>query len=195
MKKFDKNKSSKTNKDFNDPTSEEFKPKVNWFDRIPYAVKALVLKYWFFGMIYFFFVMGIPNLDMTSETVIVGVALGILNDLVIYKILELFDSYKNESQYYKFFRSKKVYSIFINTVYGFIVGGLSMIFSFVFRYWIQNGTSLEVFDTIKWLFAEPFTFALLALFVDAIFIGIKDLCVYLYRKHISKKEENENYEI
>ena len=44
--------------------------KVSFFDRIPYWVKAIIIKYWMFGATYFFINMGLGNLignNMSAE--------------------------------------------------------------------------------------------------------------------------------
>lgn len=163
---------------------DDFKPKVNWFDKIPYWIKAIFIKYWFFGALYFFFVIGIPNLSSDAYVIIYGVALGVINDIIIYKILEMLESYKKESRYFVFFRSKKLYSLFINLVYGFVIGAISMIVSFYLRGLI---TSLTPDGSVTWYFAMPLSFGLLALAIDGVFIGLKDLIVYLYRRFTNKE--------
>ena len=39
------------------------KYKVHWYHRIPYPVRALLIKYWFFGLNYFLFQMGLGSID------------------------------------------------------------------------------------------------------------------------------------
>jgi len=191
MKKKDKekninnelnNENIENNKDTD--KQENFKPKISWFDRIPYFLKALFIKYWFFCALYFFFVMGIPNLNFYAYMIIMGVAVGLLNDLVIYKLLDLLDDYSHQLRYYVFFRSKKFYSVFINSAYGLVLGSLSYLLASVLRVAIE--TYITGGEVTSW-FAEPFSFGLLAFVIDAIFIGFKNLCVYLYGK-IFRKE-------
>jgi hypothetical protein len=70
--------------------------KVSWFDKIPYWVKAVFVKYWFFGAIYFFFVMGITSFvgnayEVVWRTVTVCLAIGFMNDLLINHILSFME--------------------------------------------------------------------------------------------------------
>ncbi len=160
--------------------------KVSWFTRIPYFFKPILLKYWCFGMCYFFIEMGLGNISgLTSWylTIIDGVFMGIVNDLVVYKILDLWDTEKHESRPYIFFRSTRFYSLFINVFYGLawaiITKLLCSTFSLLIATYIVKGT---------WWFREPFSFALVGLAVDAVLIGIKNLCFLGYKKLFHKEE-------
>lgn len=175
----------------NDRKAEEVKENrknayhVSWFDKIPYWIKAVLLKYWSCGMVYFFFVMGLGVYFMNTTydpylvMLIVGVAMGFINDFVIYNILVAMDTDKNESRFYMMFKSKKVYSLLINIPYGIV---------WAFVTGIICALLVTVIPANEFgLFREPLTYGVIGLAVDAIFVFIKDVAVYYCRK-ITHKE-------
>ena len=62
---------------------------------VPYPVKALLIKYWFFGLNYFLFQRGLGSLfaQLTDKNslylrIISSFALGVFNDFLVYPILD-----------------------------------------------------------------------------------------------------------
>lgn len=161
-----------------------------WYHHIPYWVKALFIKYWFFGLNYFLFQIGLGYLikDMTAYNSMVlmliqGVAQGIINDIFIYNILETVEDFPGESFWWVIFKKHKLYSLFINVAYGMVWGYLS---------WRSNG--LLASNIIKawpqsWFFQEPFSWAVIAFIIDGAFILIKDAIYHLVTK--GKKPETD----
>lgn len=170
----------------NENQEKTHKPKVSFFKKIPYSVKAILIKYWFYGLYYYFIIMGIGSLfpDLTSSNTITLVvifcfAAGLSNDLLLDTILDVIENIPGESQKFVFFKKKKsVLSTIINVVYGFIWGFISLYIPSLY---------VELNESISWLGREPFTFALIALAVDMIFVGLKDLIVYLVKRFILKR--------
>lgn len=169
------------------------KYKVHWYHRIPYPVRALLIKYWFFGLNYFLFQMGLGSIDFfrasTTNTFAVstlllvfvsGFALGVFNDIFVYNILDVIEDVPGSKEPYVFFKSKKVYSLFINVFYGLVVGFLSMYLCGLLSQLVDP--ALESF----W-FREPLTAALVMFIVDGAFIGLKNLAVMIFR-HFRPKE-------
>ncbi len=153
--------------------------KVHWYNKIPYPVKSLFIKYWFFGLIYFLFMNGLGSLEIfRSETnfssmtfvliIITGLAIGVFNDLLVYNILDVIEDFPGQKDDYVIFKSRKIYSLFINIVYGVAVGFLGIFISGKFSELIDPTYS-------TFWFREPFTAALVLFVVDGIFIFIKDL--------------------
>ncbi len=153
--------------------------KVHWYNKIPYPVKSLFIKYWFFGLIYFLFMNGLGSLEIfRSETnfssmtfvliIITGLAIGVFNDLLVYNILDVIEDFPGQKDDYVIFKSRKIYSLFINIVYGVAVGFLGIFISGKFSELIDPTYS-------TFWFREPFTAGLMLFVVDGIFILIKDL--------------------
>jgi hypothetical protein len=153
--------------------------KISWFDKIPFWVKAVFVKYWAIGAIYFFFVMGLTawmnvNYNPLVQMLVVGLAQGFMNDFITYNILDALESSRREAHYWWIFKNAKFYSLVINLVYalawsygtGFLCAYLSEI------------TPYNAFGVWK----EPLTFAIVGLVIDLVAIGLKDLIVYLVNK-------------
>lgn len=168
------------------------KYQLHWYQKIPYPVRALFIKYWFFGLNYFLFNMGLGALpyfvELKQETFAINTlillfiqsfALGAFNEVFVYNILDVIEDFPGESKRFIFFKSKKLYSLFINIFYGIVSGLTSLILCGVIATAIGNET---------WLFREPFTFALVAFFVDLVFVEGKNLIVRLLKKDHSYDE-------
>lgn len=163
------------------------KYKVHWYNRIPYPVKALFIKYWFFGLVYFLFMNGLGSLEIfRSETLfsvmtlvlilITGLAIGVFNDLLVYNILDVIEDYPGQKEDYVFFKSRKLYSIFINAVYGLVIGFCGIYLSGTLAFLVDPSLSS------LW-FREPFTCGLVLFFVDFVFLLLKYLFVHkIFRK-------------
>ena len=169
------------------------KYQTHWYQKIPYPVRALLIKYWFFGLVYFLFEMGIgaiPYFRNDSSVsilavnsiilmLITGLGLGVFNDLLLYNILDLIEDVPGEKRPYVLFKSKKIYSLFINSIYGVIVGFLSL--------YICGLIAKAISPTSEtYFFREPLTCALIMFIVDYIFLSIKNLIVYIYKKYVKK---------
>ena len=195
MKK--KDYKSEEKKDEKDP-SLEINPyaKQGFLARIPYSVKAIFLKWWFFATGYFFIGWGLSSFlggnDSTAGGVsyIIAIVLalfnGLVTDMMVDNILQLMDTDKKESQWYMMFHNGKLYSLLINLAYAFVV-------SFLMVYTIELiGLLFEINFGNAGPFengVEPILCGIICLIYDLIFIGIKDLIVYLVRKRKKNKEE------
>lgn len=167
------------------------KYRVHWYQKIPYPVRALFIKYWFFGLNYFLFDMGIGSLSFFSQSsttdifayatlilfLISGFALGVFNDIFVYNILDVIEDRPKEKEPFVIFKSTKLYSLFINIVYGIIVVFISR--------WISGSIALaidpELTNVWGW-FREPLTCGLVMFVVDGAFIGIKNMIVLSVKK-------------
>ncbi len=160
--------------------------KVSWFDKIPYWVKAVFVKYWFFGAIYFFFVMGITSFvgnayEVVWRTVTVCLAIGFMNDLLINHILSFMEWKKGEASYWWMFKNKKFYSLLINLAYGGVLGLAAQTVCALIANQINDQNWL-------WVCREPLTFALVALAIDLALIWLKNWIVYLVKRRKSPEE-------
>ena len=91
-----------------------------FFTRLPYWLKAIFIKYWFFGSICFFVLMG-SSLLGEDAALFAGALAGAIFDMVVYNILIMMDSDENESRHYIIYKSKKIWSLFINIAYNTIL--------------------------------------------------------------------------
>ncbi len=104
-----------------------------------------------------------------------GIALGVFNDLFVYNILDVIEDYPGQKKPYVIFKSKKVYSLFINVIFGIVVAFLGR--------WLSGLIALaidpELTNVWGW-FREPLTCGLMMFVVDGALISIKNFIVYLY---------------
>ena len=142
--------------------------------RLPYWIKAIFIKYWFFGSICFFSLMG-TGLIGENAALFAGVLSGCLFEFVVYNILIMMDSDENESRHYIFFKSKKFYSLLINIVYQVVVFFLAMLIC---------SSIVNLYDKpeANWFLQEPFSIGLVLFIIDGIFITIKGLIILLIKK-------------
>jgi hypothetical protein len=184
-----KNLMKDANKDHGEAVKNPYR--ISWFDRIPFPVKAIVIKYWFFGMVYFFFVMGMIFLiDFSDETVeaavqilLVGLAMGFLNDFIVNNILETLETNKHEAHFWWIFKSKKAWSLLINVPYSLLWSYISFLLCASLASWV---TSMGI-DALSWAFREPFSFALIGFLVDGVFVLGKDAILLLVQRLKGKR--------
>ena len=145
--------------------------------RLPYWLKAVFLKYWFFGAIYFFVMMGLAELSGENAAILAGTISGCLFDIVVYNILIMMDSDLNESRHYMIFKSKKIWSIFINIVYQVALFILTMIICSSLL------SLIEKEGQVTYFLREPFSVALVLSLLDATALFIKNIIVFLVNKN------------
>ena len=145
--------------------------------RVPYCIKAIFIKYWFYGVICFFVLMGLGGAGANGENgaIICGLVAGLVFDFIVYGIFKLMDSDKKESKHYMMFKSKRFYSVLINVPYQFVVFILGML--------IMTSIIATYKDPVNnWFLQEPFSQALVLTVIDAVFMLIKNLLVHLFKK-------------
>jgi hypothetical protein len=150
--------------------------KIPWYEKIPFSVKAIVFKYWFIGLDYFLFAMGLTlwmgdNYNPYLQMAILGLAMGFFDDFLLYNINGAMESGDRQAQWYEIYKSRKFLSLLINLVYG-------LAWSFLTSYSAAYLASL----TQNGLFQEAFSWALVGLVVDALLLFFKDLPLYLVRR-------------
>lgn len=171
---------------------KQFDPyKTDFLAKVPVWVKALFVKFWFAGMVCFFFMFGI-GIENEDGILLVGVVLGIVVDVFVNPMLRYMETEKHEYDNYMMFPFpfKAIWTFFANIFYYLIVVvGV-------------NACYLGINELINYIRStpdyipvavEPLLFGMLAFIVDMIFIGIKDGVVALVR-HLkkSKKEKTLN---
>ncbi len=162
---------------------EEEKPlaKQGFLSKVPCFVKALFIKYWFAGACCFFFYWGLGMFvsDQFALILILGIACGISTDLLVNNAFRFIQSSDREYDKWMLFPKKKLWTFFVNLPYA-----LMLVLLVVYTYnninlWIITAKGLPS-ETVV-LGVEPFLFGLFYLIYDLVFIGIKDLIVYVVR--------------
>lgn len=164
----------------------EFDPyKRDKFSRIfPFWLKALFIKFWFFGLVCYFVLMGLGiyitnNLDLF---VVCGLVTGVVVDCFVNPIFRMMESDRKEYNYFMMFPFpfKKIWTFFANLVYYLVVMALVALF-----YELIFG----VLNISTFIGVEPLGFGLACLIVDMALIGIKDLIVFLVKRAVKKSRE------
>lgn len=173
------NAGEKSSKHYDEKEIKKFQ-KSEIFSYIPYWIKALFLKYWFFGAVCFFIGMGIQGINGDIYALVAGLTCGVLTDLVTDNILLMMDSDKKESRYYVIYKDKSIWSFLINLVYGLLLYFSCEYFcAFIVSTYSESGGS--------WFLQEPLSQSLVLIVFDMVCIGIKDLIAYA----ILKKDKRE----
>ncbi len=85
---------------------------------MPSLLKVVLLKFWFAGAVCYFVMWGlgmmISGLDLM---VVLAIALGLVNDLMINHVIRHFEAFPGAGDKYMMFTSKKFWTIFLNIIY------------------------------------------------------------------------------
>lgn len=173
----------------------EFDPyKRDKFSRMfPFWLKALFIKFWFFGLVCYFVLMGLGTLFVGSDGnisvqkswdlyVLCGLVSGVVVDCFVNPIFRMMESDRKEYNYFMMFPFpfKKIWTFFANLVYYLGVMALVALF-----YELIFG----VLNISEFIGVEPLGFGLACLIVDMALIGIKDLIVFLVKRAVKKSVE------
>lgn len=157
---------------------KEFDPyKRDLLSRIPVWIKALFIKWWFFGLICYMVMMGLMNVtNSLDRLVLTGLVTGLVVEILVNPIFRYAQHENEYNPYIMFpFPFKAYWTFFANILYYLLV---------VFCVsWIIALINLMGIDFAT----EPLSFGIFALIVDMAFIGIKDLIVHLVKKSRKKK--------
>lgn len=162
--------------------------KTSFFEKIPFMVKALLLKWWFYGAIFFFILMGLGTVvsNTIDRALICGLVGGLLLDLVYGNLCLLMDDEEEKTNWVMIYKSKKIWSTLINIAFGLAV-------FFLTAYTCSAIISLYPGEKTFWLFQEPISMAIISLAYDEIIVLIKQGIIKLIDniklKRIKKKKE------
>ncbi|MBQ9719897.1 MAG: hypothetical protein IJV64_04300 [Oscillospiraceae bacterium] len=137
-------------------------------------VKMLLIKFWFNGAVCFFFFwgLGIYVQDLLDQLVVIGIAMGVLTDLMVNNILRFYAKTPGENDRWMMFPKKGYASFPLNILYAFVV----LLFVFML-YNLINAAIVGVTgatDSVP-LGVEPVLFGLFYLLIDLMFLGLKNL--------------------
>lgn len=178
-----------------DPANTKRNGKQKQFDpyrndllgRIPTWLKALFIKFWFAGVVCWFIMAGIGLTDFDAM-VITGAVLGIFVDVLVNPLFRYMETDRKEYDVYTMFPFpfKAFWTFFANIVYYVIIVLIVGLFGY-------NGLNsvINIFkgtESVYYVGVEPLLFGVFAVAVDMVFIGIKDLVVFLVKK--ARRKEN-----
>lgn len=168
---------------------KQFDPyKTDFLAKVPTWIKAFFIKFWFSGMVCFFFMFGIGLQDLDA-ILLIGIVLGLVVDVLVNPLLRFMESDRHEYNAYMMFPFpfKAIWTFFANIFYYFFIAvGVN------YCYFAVN----EIVNLIKgtqdlyYLGVEPLMFGAFTVLVDMIFIGIKDGVVALVR-HLKKRKKED----
>jgi hypothetical protein len=150
--------------------------------RIPTWIKAVFVKFWAAGAVCFFITWGLQSYLNNNENLVLlmGVVMGVVTDCLVNTAFIHFQSDAREYDNYMLFPFpfKVFWTFFANIVYSI---GIMFVVSYIYQF------INEAFDVVFGV--EPLLFGVFYTAIDMVFIGIKDLIVYLVRRAKKKKLE------
>ena len=139
---------------------------------IPGPIKALFVKFWFGGMVCYFFMWGL-GLYIQSQLdlfVVTAVALGFVTDILVNSIFRFYAETEGANDKWMMFPKKGYKSLILNIVYAFVL----MLFV-AKTYNLINTVIISITgetDSVPFG-VEPISFGLIYLGFDMLFIGLK----------------------
>lgn len=167
---------------------KQFDPyKGDFLGRVPVCIKGLFIKFWFAGMVCYFIMFGISSVeDDLDKLVLLGAVLGLVVDILVNPALRFIETDKHEYNAYMMFPFpfKAFWTFFTNIIYYVIV-----VICVNYCYYGLDMLLNSIYGRTDYIAVgvEPLLFGVFAVMVDMVFIGIKDLIVFLAKKR--KKEE------
>lgn len=147
---------------------------------IPTWLKVVFIKFWFAGAVCYFFLWGlgiyVQGLDLM---VVLAVGLGIVNDLMVNKLLRTFEPEPRDSDKWMMVTVRKFWSIFVNAIYSGVV--LYCVFQ---TYYVINtlfGVNANATEAEAMLGVEPIMFGLFYMSFDMLLIKIKNTFIDIFR--------------
>lgn len=140
---------------------------------VPAWLKIVLLKAWFAGAVCFFMIWGLSMYvqSILDLLVAVGIALGMVTDLLVNSILRFMEKYPGQNDKWMLFPKKtKLGSFFLNIVYGLV-----LVYCVYFVYTAINAViAVETGNPeMVAMGVEPVGFGLLCMGFDLLFIGFK----------------------
>lgn len=182
-----------TNMGVNDPKNvkssgkqKQFDPyKTDFLAKVPAWIKAFFVKFWFAGMVCFFFMFGIGLQDIDA-VLLIGVVLGIVVDILVNPLFRFMETDRREYNAYMMFPFpfKAIWTFFANIFYYLII---ALLINYCYFGVNEIMNAIKGTEELYYLGVEPLSFGLFAVVTDMIFIGIKDGVVALVRH--TKKEK------
>jgi len=143
-------------------------------------MKAVLLKWWFAGAVCFFFLwgLGIYVTDYWDQLLVLGVALGIVTDLLTNNLFRFYAKTPGANDRWMMFPQKKFITLFLNILYAFLV--LACV---VATYQAVNALLIALTgakDTVP-LGVGPILFGVFVTAWDQLFITMKRTLIKIFR--------------
>lgn len=147
---------------------------------IPAWLKIIFIKFWFAGAICYFFLWGlglyIQGLDLMFA---LAVGLGIVNDLMVTKVLRSLEPEPGEYDKWMMVTVRKFWSVFINVIYAGVV--LYCVFQTYYVINVLFGVDANVTEAETMLGVEPIMFGLFYMGFDMLLITVKNTFIKIFR--------------
>lgn len=152
---------------------------------VPETVKVLFIKAWFAGAVCFFFLWGLGTYigSMIDMLFILGVALGIVTDLLVNNSIRFIEKEKGANDKYMMFPKKGTISLFLNVGYAFLI--IACVYSLYNLINTVITTATGNTDTVP-LGVEPILFGLFCLGFDMLFVLMKNVMKRIIRDAMDK---------
>lgn len=140
--------------------------------QVPEAAKVLFAKAWFAGAVCFFFFWGLGTYigSMLDMLFILGVALGIVTDLLTNPVIRFIEPTNGANEKWVMWSGKGVVSLFCNILYAFVV--ITCVYLF---YHLINTGLTAVFGGDTVLGVEPILFGVFCMGFDVLFLSVKHI--------------------
>lgn len=145
------------------------KYRSSFLDKIPGTVKALFIKFWFYGAVCFFIFWGLNLMDSLDQLVIMSIVLGLVSDILIDNILRFIETVPGENAKWMMFPQKKYWTIITNILYAFLLFFCVRLF--------YNALNLLGQNLGLYIGVEPILFGLFYMGFDILFVSMKNLFV------------------
>ena len=148
--------------------------------KVSELAKVLLLKAWFAGAVCYFILwgLGVYVTNMIDMMFILGVALGIVTDLMLNNVIRFIEKNPGDNDKWLMFPKKNTAALFLNVLYAFLI-----LFCVYNLYDVINtvivGFTGET-DTVP-LGVEPVLFGVFCMGFDMLFIGIKTVLLGIIR--------------
>ncbi|MBO7197152.1 MAG: hypothetical protein J6V80_07545 [Clostridia bacterium] len=159
-------------------------------DKIPAPIKALFIKFWFNGAVCFFIYWGLGMYiwDTLDMMVVLGIVLGIVNDLLVKNTFHFFSITPNSNNKWMMFPKKKYWTFFTNILYYMLIVFMVAETYSAINLVLNSLNSTE--EQIIYLGVEPILFGVICVAYDMLFIGMKNLAIKIITDAKEKAEVN-----
>lgn len=140
--------------------------------RLPEPLKALMIKFWFYGAVCFFVFMGLGMYlgNQWDLFFVAAIVMGMVNDLLINHFLRFTEKLPGGNQRWMMVTKRGMTGFILNLAYAFL-----LLFLVITAYGMVNGLLSSVSRGQRVLGVEPLGFGLAAMGADMLCIGGKRL--------------------
>ena len=174
---------------------------VDALSKVPSWLIILILKFWAAAAAVFFSVIGGTDVGLDFEStgedaiailasnittiVLLGLFLALFMNYILRPFVRMMYNSTNNTYRYNMVNFKGIVSLPLALIYNMV---LSVILYFITILLSKYGLVLDLFGTTEGTGIEPFTYAFCYIFVDFVFLTIKNVIVMLYKNYKYKKQ-------